>query len=144
MCVPPIRPVYHPVIYSSRLVVPARRLARRPVLSCRGAGSSSPWRWASCHRVSKRASWRGVGVLSVVPPLVPCARLGRCEARGGGVLSWACSCGCLCVMRLVGAIRRAGRGICVVVEMSDVVAFRFSVADYPPRAPFRLLVARLI
>lgn len=47
-------------------------------------------------------------------------------------------------MRLVGAIRRAGRGIGGIGEVSDVVAFRFTVVDCPSRAPFRLLVARLI
>lgn len=47
-------------------------------------------------------------------------------------------------MRLVLAIRRAGRGVCGIGEVSDVVAFRFTVVDCPSRAPFRLLVARLI
>lgn len=37
-----------------------------------------------------------------------------------------------------------GDGVCGIGEVSDVVAFRFTVVDCPSRAPFRLLVARLI
>lgn len=42
----------------------------------------------------------------------PSFRQRRCEARGGGVSPLACSWERPCVMRLVGAIRRAGMGIC--------------------------------
>lgn len=151
---PARRPVPLPAFLVPLFVPPCFPLVRRPVLSCRGTGSSSPWRRAFRCRVDERAEASSYccrigkqadGVPSSRSVLSSrIARLGRCEAHGGGVFPRECSCRLPCVMRLVWAIQRAGSGICVVVEMSDVVAFRFPVVDCPCRAPFRLLVARLI
>lgn len=145
-CRPVVRPASRPARHLVSSCVPflSSRLFVPP--SCRWTGSLSPWRFAfrrSCREAGRRRrlvvlsvsrrAMRGVPSSSRSSSRVAC--LGRCDARGGGVFLWACSWECQCVMWLVGAIWRAGRGVCCIVEASDVVAFRLPRLRLPvPRA----------
>ena len=68
-----------------------------------------------------------MGVPLVVSSSRPASRQRRCEGLGGGVFPFAYSCRGSCIIRAVWAIRLTGLGVCGIGEVSDVVAFRFTV-----------------